>query len=349
MDEYKDEKWYPRVLVIGPGGIKGLKILGFLSPLEDAGLLEYVDTYCGVSVGAVISLLLICGYSVREIVGEAVNLDMFRDIGSLDINAIIDNKGFISNEHFRSILTQLIINKFGNVPTLYGLYMMTGKSYIAVTFNVTDEVCVMMNPFTHPNLSCVDATLFSMNIPFVFYQLIYKGKTYVDGLLGNPYPINYFDDGNTKILGIYVKTVNSIPDKTKGVIIEKINQETKDRHLGCLPFGEYSLKIIYSLIDNIRNIGIQQSSDMCKHVCLETKSLNTVGYGVSLDDKAVMLVEGFNQGKKFISDLEKNTYTCPKINIQEKYKYPEYFMMETNNNSDIISTMSNFNSACNDK
>ena len=191
--------WLPRVLVIGPGGTKGLKALGFLSPIEDYGLLEYTDTYCGVSVGAIISLLIVAGYQIREIVGEVATLDLFKDMENLTIKSMIDNKGFMSNEPVRRRLTQLLLNKFGIVPTLRGLYMQTGKAYIAVTLNATDEECEVMGPFSHPNVSCVDATMFSMNIPFIFYQLIYQGKTYVDGALANPYPVDYFDDGNTNI------------------------------------------------------------------------------------------------------------------------------------------------------
>ena len=166
------EYWFPRTLVIGPGGVKGLKVLGFLSPIEDAGILEYVDTYCGVSVGAVISLLIVAGYKIREIVGEAATLDIFKDIENLTVQSMVENKGFMSNEPFRKRLSQLILNKFGTIPTLYNLYMLTGKAFIAVTLNATDEECVMMGPFTHPRISCVDATMFSINIPFFFFQLL---------------------------------------------------------------------------------------------------------------------------------------------------------------------------------
>jgi len=48
----------------------GIINLGFLSPIEDFGLLNYVDTYCGVSIGAIISLLIISGYQIREIINH---------------------------------------------------------------------------------------------------------------------------------------------------------------------------------------------------------------------------------------------------------------------------------------
>lgn len=316
--------WIPRVLVIGPGGFKALKVLGFLSPIEDKGLLKYVDTYCGVSAGAIISLLLVCGYEIREIVGEVATLDLFKDLDNLTIRSIVDNRGFISNEPIKKRLTNLILKKFGTIPTLYGLYMQTGKAYIAVSLNATDEKCEMMGPFTHPNVSCIDATLFSMNIPFVFYQLMYHGKTYVDGALANPYPVDYFDDGNTNILGIYMKTSNgkNLPSNR---IIERIDDNSLGSHMQ-LP--TYCYKIIHSLMDQRRFHIMQCSSDKCKHVCLETKFLDMVGYGITKEDKANLLVEGFNEGKSFLEKISNGTYQdapCPPV---QSYVYPPYYLNE---------------------
>src|SRR5688572_17633724 len=200
--------WKPRVIVIGPGGIKGLMILGFLSPLEQSGLLNKVDTYCGVSIGAIISLLMIVGYKIREIIGVASKIDIFKDASLLDVTNMINHKGLMSNEPARQKLIELVLAKLGTIPTLYELYMQTGKSLITTTLNATDELTEYMGPFTHPKTSCIDAVMYSMNIPFIHYQLIdSRGKTYVDGILGNPYPIDYFDNDQENILGIYIKTM----------------------------------------------------------------------------------------------------------------------------------------------
>jgi predicted acylesterase/phospholipase RssA len=333
-------QWLPRVLVIGPGGVKGLKVLGFLSPIEDSGLLEYVDTYCGVSIGAIISLLIISGYQIREIVGEAATLDIFKEIGALDLRSSLDNRGLMSNEPIRKRLSQLVINKFGNVPSLYSLYMRTGKAYVAVTLNATDEECVMMGPFTHPNISCVDATMFSMNIPFVFYQLVHNGKTYVDGALANPYPVDYFDNGNTNILGVYMKTIHSknssqITQTRPGTILQRLEDPSPS-----LTIGAYSLKIIHSLMDQRRNNIIQHASSKCKHVCLETNTIDTMGSSVNLEERAHMLVEGFNDGKKFLSQLYTDTYIGPKIPPKINYVFPPYYMMGESEQSDNVSIIS---------
>ena len=288
-----EEDWYPRVIVIGHGGIKAFKILGFLCPVEDFGLLQYIDTYCGVSIGAVISLLIVCGYEVRDIIGFGTKLDIFREL----IN--FDSKTFASNEPLRKLLINLVVNKFGNVPTLYSLYMMTGKALITTTLNITDEISVMQGPFTHPDISCVDAVMFSMNIPFHFYQLTYQGKTYVDGTLANSYPTDYFDDNNTNILGIYTKV-----------------RTTQDNTL-----TNYYVKIINCMTDRHRNNVVSQSSDKCKHISLEA----VLSQEESIVTKAEMLVEGYKIGNTFLSSLKRNNSKIT-ISPKQKYKYPEYFL-----------------------
>jgi predicted acylesterase/phospholipase RssA len=312
-----EEQWKPRVIVIGPGGIKGLKTLGFLCPLEDKNFLNSIDTYCGVSVGAIICLLIISGYKIREIIGEATNLDIFSDIEQLTLDVVFQNKGLLSSEPIRKRLIQLILNKFGTVPTLYNLYLQTGKSFVIVTLNATDEECVIMSPFTHPNISCVDATMFSMNIPFIFYQLIHNGKTYVDGALANPYPIDFFDDGETNILGIYMKSSLRKNTLNKGEIIHKIEKEPN------LSIPTYSFRIINSLMDQRRYNIIQDSSPKCIHICLDTQKEDPTGYKIDIKDKANMLIEGYNEGVLFRKKIKNNTYTQPTIPPKIKYTYPE--------------------------
>jgi len=326
MEEHVSQ-WFPRVLVIGPGGVQGLKVLGFLAPLEDAKFLRYIDTYCGVSVGAIISLLIVAGYQIREIVGEASNLNIFKDLENLTLQSIVEHRGFISNEPVRSRLIHLLVNKFGNVPTLRGLYLQTGKSLVTVTLNATDEQCVMMSPHTHPHISCVDAVMFSMNIPFVFYQLVHNGKTYVDGALANPYPVDYFDDGNTNILGIYIKSnMNKPPPapvRTAPIIMQKIDTQAP------ISVGSYSYKIIHALMDQRRNHIMQSVSNRCKHVVLDINAnIDPIGCTIGVQEKANMLVEGFNSGKEFIELMLNDQYEGPPIPPKETYPYPQYYLLE---------------------
>lgn len=312
------DMWNPRVIVLGPGGSKGIQQLGFLAPLEDAGLLDGVDTWCGVSVGALSSLMLVAGYDVRDTIQEASKLDLFRDIGELSLNSTIDNKGIISNQPVRERLTELIVNKFGSVPTLHNLYRITGKALVTVTLNATQEKVVMMDPFTHPHDSCIDATMLSMNIPFLFYQLVYRGDVYVDGALANPYPIDYFDNGQTNILGVFLKVKHdNEPSPRQPRIVEEVHDQT-------LPMGKYAGKILQTLMDQRRNSIIRLSSNLCKHVCLMSETKDTTGYTVSVEDKGQMLIDGFNAGKVFLQQLVTNSYVPPPTQNVGTYSYPPY-------------------------
>lgn len=309
--------WYPRVLMLGPGGSKGLQMVGFLAAVDDQGLLAYVDTYCGVSVGALVSLLLISGYTIREIISEAATLDLFKDAGHLTIESIVLHQGIISNQPVRTKLTTLILRKFGLIPTLATIHQLTGKSFVTCTLDATDETTVMMDHNTHPHVSCIDATMFSMNIPYLFYQLIHEGHVYVDGALANPYPVDYFDDGETNILGIYLK-VDHNPHANP--IVRRVDEEESQG----LSFSIYGLKMIQSVIDQRRSHIIRLSSDKCRHICLMSTTKDTTGVTLSVKDKGEMIVSGFNAGRAFMYELRNNTYHIPNITPDLKFTYPPY-------------------------
>jgi predicted acylesterase/phospholipase RssA len=340
-----DNSWKPQVLVIGPGGIKGLKALGFLSPLEDSGLIDQIDTFCGVSIGSVICLLLLIGYKVREIVGGAITFDIFKDfedIKNLNLTEMIQNRGLISNEPARKHLTKLVIDKLGIVPNLKNLYLMTGKSFISVALNATDDMCQIMDMNNNPDLSCINAVLFSMNIPYMFYQIIYKSKIYVDGALANPYPVDYFDDGRTNILGIYMTNKSKNNDNDTNNTDNSIIREIIDKPLNfqmndILLLCGYFNKIFNSLINQRRNDILQKTSKCCRHIKLECKSDDITGHTLSIEEKSIMLVEGYNEGKVFLSDIKNNTFTNFVIHEKLSYKYPKNFTNSNANNSTNIS------------
>lgn len=319
--------WAPRVLLIGPSGNKGPKILGCLSTLEDSGVLNYVDTYCGVSHGAITALLMVAGYEIREILAEANQLNPFKDGGMFNIRHLLEKKSLVSNEPVRKRLTELIVNKFGSVPTLHGLYMRTGKSFIAASYS--DEKREMLGPLTHPNESCVDVAMLSMNIPYKFYQLVYKGKVYMDGALASPYPIDYFDDVDTNILGIYVRSriLNKI-DMTNALnTIVQVIKHSNESQIDSLT--DYFSRIIDTLLNQSYMNSLRNASDCCKHICLESTNTDSVENKDRIKEKAAMVVEGYNEGQHFIKSLVDGSYSGPTIDVLGKYEYPPYYLAQT--------------------
>ena len=216
----------------------------------------------------------------------------------------------------------------------------------------------------------------------------------MDGTISNPYPINYFDNFQTDILGIYTKW-SKLHDKPESQTISSPLTDSKEKvvkntlsslgdyvsstfesmtrspsHKKHEETHEYSSKIFSSLIDSFTDNVIQNSSPRCKHICIDNKppvkiiseldserlksslkpqipkrfrDLGDDNYEpILIDDSeaikkqktiehpneniALMLVDGFNQGKKFLSEL----YLTTNNNQSNKpqYSYPPYYMLE---------------------
>ena len=330
--------WRPRVLVLGPGGVRGFCFLGFLCAICDAGLLEETDIFCGVSIGGLISMLLVCGYKPREIIKEGTGLDIFKNLEPLTLTNIISARGLVSNKTIEDNLRRLIVAKFGSVPTFAQLYDLTGKALICVTLNTTDETCQMMDPSVTPNLNILDAVLRTINIPFLMQQLVQDGKTYVDGALANPYPVDYFDDGNTNILGIYLKTVHNDTVSVSGMSVEgsisprggmdqTISENTPNvsQHTGSIlqnTTSVYLQKIFQSAMDQRRISIIQNCSVRVKHAPLECVPRDALGIMTGIDAKGQMLSEGYTYGQRWVEQLKSNQYVSPAVPKRPRYSYP---------------------------
>jgi|DewCreStandDraft_4_1066084.scaffolds.fasta_scaffold02793_20 predicted acylesterase/phospholipase RssA len=280
------EDWNPEILVLGPGGIKGFLFLGALLILESEGYLERIKTFVGVSVGAIISLLLVAGYTVTEIISEAVDTSLFQDISCINLTEIKENTGLISNRSIKEKLIARIEDKFGKILSLQELYDATGLEFMCVTMNLDQDKAEYISRKTYPQMSCVDAVLLSMNIPLLFYKLKYRGCVYIDGAFANPYPIDVYDDGKRDILGMYITSSNPA------------HHVPVDSHLAL-----YLYKIIDSSMTQIRERIIRSSSPRCKHLELISPTFDTTGLTVDLKLKSQMITIGYTAAKEFLDKI----------------------------------------------
>ena len=85
MPENKTQKWFPDVIVLGPGGMKGFLELGCLLPFQKLKILDNIKIMVGVSVGSIILLLYMLGYSVEDIIQEGLSVDVQKDFADFDL------------------------------------------------------------------------------------------------------------------------------------------------------------------------------------------------------------------------------------------------------------------------
>jgi len=176
-----------------------------------------------------------------------------------------------------------VTEKFGIIPTLKQLYNFTALNFVSVTFNLSKNRTEKLSYENEPNLSCIDAVLLSINIPLIFYKLSYKGDIYIDGAIGNPYPIDLYDDGKNNILGIYIES--DLP--------------SLDTSIG------YLLNLIFASMNKLKEININRKTDKVNTIYIKSKYMNIIGIGMKFKDKTRLISQGYSEAKRYITGKEK--------------------------------------------
>jgi len=203
----EDQQDFFEIVVLSGGGTKGLLTLGALQYYYEKGnyVMDNVKTYCGTSIGAVISLLLICGYPPLDIFTEIYKTDNFFEIPeNVQVTDLVHNMGILPIESFTKKIKDMIENKFGFVPTLAELKERTGKTLRVTASNITKMRCEYYSHETHPNLSCLRAVELSSSLPILFQRIRHEGDYITDGGLMDNFPLIHVDDGVSKILAIAI-------------------------------------------------------------------------------------------------------------------------------------------------
>lgn len=193
-------------LVLSGGGPRGLAILGALHYIHEKGGLDNIQEYWGTSIGSLISVLLLIGYTPLEAFQQFFMLQNFTDPSTLDIQTILNDSAFCPIEVFGNKVRYFVEQKLGAGadPTFYELHQRFGKKIHILGTNIDDMVGECFNVDTQPMMKVIEAIEISCDLPYIFTKKVYQGKTYVDGGFINNYPVDLADDGKNDCLGICV-------------------------------------------------------------------------------------------------------------------------------------------------
>lgn len=258
----------PDTLVLGPGGIKGILILGALKELEFSSLLSEIKRYIGVSVGSIICLLLICKYSVNEILYETINIPNFfydfihllnlKDLGKI-IKESVENRGLINNKILFEKLESMVTKKYGFVPTLKQLFSITKEELICVALDISKDKTEYISHENFPDLNCIQAVMASINIPFVFQKLKINDSLFVDGAFGDPYPINLYPNS----FGILIETVyNDIEDSVYSYVFKTMTCSVTQMTNRAFKENKFNLKLKCMTKDPLASLSLSKKMDM---------------------------------------------------------------------------------------
>ena len=202
-------------LVFSGGGMKGIAYIGVFRCLENiknrfvncdtnCNDIPEIDIkmVCGVSIGSLMSLLYIIGYSSEALQDIILNKDLC-ELKDISINNFVNKYGFDSGKNIINWLEYLLENKgYSKDITLKELYLKTGIHYKVCCTNLNKYKQEIYDYIRNPNLKITKVIRMSMSIPLIFSVKRCNKDIIVDGGMVNNYPINMFEDNLDKVLGI---------------------------------------------------------------------------------------------------------------------------------------------------
>jgi hypothetical protein len=222
MTSSEHNKRVYKKLVLDGGGSFGIAYIGVIKALEHTGLLSEIDTFIGSSVGSILSMLLVLGYTPQEIHGIIVGLD-FDKVYSLKSMNMLKSFTYGCRKYISKVIQTAIHNRCGmNDITMLELYEQTKKTLVIHTTCICDNKPVYIDHITHPNISLRKAIDMSISIPFIFPEVEHDGKLYVDGCLCQ-LPFHLYDKDHLICLFDH-QTENTLNKKEKFYFAKQLVQ-----------------------------------------------------------------------------------------------------------------------------
>jgi predicted acylesterase/phospholipase RssA len=261
----------PKKLVLSGGGIRGVGLLGGLSFLHSQNYLSDVKEFYGTSIGGIISVLLIVGYSPFEIFHEAytTQLAIKRKVGYMQLSSLVQAYGLYDSIDFLQPIYNLIVKKVGSMPTLRELFEKYNKELYITTYNTTKQTPVYLSRHSHPDLGVDIALKMTSSIPLLFAMCTHEDQSYIDGGIADNYPLdfamsNHDEDvpiGEEFTLGLnlssqplnnnsiisYLQNLISIPSR----LLEKERLDRYENHPWC--------RTVVICVDNCSVIDFEES------------------------------------------------------------------------------------------
>ena len=274
--------WKPNILLCGPSGAKLFLIGGGTKRLfDEPDFLSDVKHFAGVSAGAALTLLIIVGYKINEIIELCMDLTIVDDLTNISLDEAREKLGLIRNQTIEKKLSDAIIRKIGFIPTMKQLFCLTGLTWTAVAFNVDKMRSEFFNKDTEPDLSVLEAAMMSMAVPLLIQPRKYRGDCFVDGGVVSPLPVLHFDHSGNKVLALYICGEEDLSYSDK--------QPTT-----------FLYRLIHSGMKALREFNIQYSSANVKFIPLKTVVKDTTGISLDKETRQKMVEYGYSCADSFL-------------------------------------------------
>ena len=293
------KKSYSKMIICG-GGINGIAIIGAISEFSKLYDLDKIKDIIGISIGSVIGLLIIIGYSIDEIINIFIDINMEK-FSDIKVSRLLTDYGLDNGILGTKLLKALLANKSIDINiTFEKLNKDFNKNLIICGTNITLGKAEYFNFKNNPNMKVLDAIKISTSFPFIYTPVKYNENLYIDGGLLSPYPIDYFDNKN-ELIGFLIHRETEL--------ISVYDTSSIEKYYGSLlniVLDSY-LEKFYKGHENIT-------------VLLNKNELtnNSMDFSISKKEKNYLLTKGKDFFKKFYEKYLKETITKDKKIKDEK-------------------------------
>ncbi len=282
-----------KVLVLGGGSMRGISHIGVIKLFEEIGIMKHIDTFCGVSIGALICALLVLGYE-SSVMFDFISNFNFEKLKKIEPKYLFTLFGIDKGKNVEQMIKQLIKEKIGDENIILSkLFKMTKKTLIITVTCLNNNKEYYFDHNNAPDMPLYLLIQMSMCIPIMYTPILYKGNYYIDGGCKNNYPISIFKDRIHETIGVCLY----------------VNMHMKN---DTMTFENYITKLIFCLLSN-------SSKDMDLYrdntIIIETNGVGIIDFQMKKSKKLALFTTGYNSAKN--SPIIRN-YTISKLGKKKK-------------------------------
>jgi NTE family protein len=308
----KNENYKSKIdtLVCSGGGSKGIAYVGIIKYLDEIKKNreieekkdDFDETKCiypkidirrisCVSIGCFMGLLYSLNYNYEELKDEIENVN-FETMSDIKLRNFLQKYGLESGKKIIEWLESFLVKKgYSKDVTFLQLYKKTGIHLEILASNINKYKLAIFDYKNTPKLKVLRAIRMSISIPFLFSVEKYKGDIHVDGGLISNYPIHFFKDDLSSVLGCKLVTMKEMMDE----------QDIKIEN-----FSDYMSNVLQFFMLEKERRSARLDKYISHTITIDAyKVTNLVNYNLSSEEKKMLIESGYNSAKEFFENNKK--------------------------------------------
>jgi predicted acylesterase/phospholipase RssA len=256
-------------------------MLGAISQIQEE--IQSFDAYVGTSVGGVIAALCSVGFHAVELFETVQHVDISN---KPSLVRCVEEFGFCDSQPLMKSVTKMLEDKCGPDPTFKSHHERFGADLVITGVCVTTQQTEYFRWDTHPDMKLMDAIRITCSVPILFVPVKHDDRLYVDGALGDNFPIKYA-----------LRTYKETAERVVGVSVQPARTQST-----C--FFTYVVNVLRFLVDRHQPTHVSADEKCTVTVIpLEQTVARMFDLFRNVENKRVMFDQGKESAQKHLKSL----------------------------------------------